>query len=133
MSLTYTCTSNPSPHTQTNVGHLSEQKDVLMQQVSEADTTNQFLRSRLDESERMAMHSQALHDQVSHRDVEIQALNIRLQVRAPSDALLYCTVYYYYSGGNLLGSKIYSISSRSFVLLRLRRVRWILINLTRAF
>ena len=86
-----------------------------MQQVSEADSTNQFLRSRLDESERMAMHSQTLHDQVSHRDVEIQGLNIRIQVRTLSDALLYCTseyilyYMYYHSGGNLLGSFVQCI------------------------
>ena len=65
---------------QANLTKLSEQREVLLQQISEADTTNQLLRSRLDESEKVAMHSQALHDQLSQKEAEVQGLNIQIQV-----------------------------------------------------
>lgn len=70
---------------QSNIGKLADQRDVLVQRVSEADATNNLLRSRLDESEKLAMHTQGLHDDVSQRDGEIQGLNIRIQVRVIID------------------------------------------------
>ncbi len=65
---------------QANVEVLSKERDQLIQQVQDSNTTNQLLQSRLEASERVAMHSQTLHDQLGSRDVEIQGLSIRIQV-----------------------------------------------------
>lgn len=55
-------------------------KSNLQTKLSEAESTNQLLRLRLDEQEKLAIHSQSLHDEIGMREGEVQSLNIRLQV-----------------------------------------------------
>ena len=52
----------------------------LQVKLSEAESTNQLLRIRLDEQEKLAQHSQSLHDEIGMKDNEVQSLSIRLQV-----------------------------------------------------
>lgn len=59
---------------------LQDQADSLRQQLAENEATIQVLKSKLDEQERLTMHSQGLHDEIGFKEGEIQSLNIRLQV-----------------------------------------------------
>ena len=52
----------------------------LQMKLSEAESTNEVLRTRLDEQERLAQHTQSLHDEIGMKDGEVQSLGIRLQV-----------------------------------------------------
>ena len=62
-------------------------KSNLQAKLTEAESTNQLLRFRLDEQEKLAAHSQSLHDEIGMKEGEVQSLNIRLQVRGRGDAL----------------------------------------------
>ena len=48
-------------HMQSSARHLSEQREVLLQKLTESDFTNQLLRSQLDEKEKLTLHSQVAH------------------------------------------------------------------------
>lgn len=65
----------------TGVGQLVQQRDLLEQRLNISESSNQLLRERLEEQQRMTSHTQELHDQIGQRDGEIQALEIRIQVR----------------------------------------------------
>ena len=45
-------------HMQSSARHLSEQREVLLQKLTESDFTNQLLHSQLDEKEKLTLHSQ---------------------------------------------------------------------------
>ena len=55
-------------------------KSNLQAKLTEAESTNQLLRFRLDEQEKLAAHSQSLHDEIGMKEGEMQSLGIRLQV-----------------------------------------------------
>lgn len=55
-------------------------KSNLQAKLTEAESTNQLLRFRLDEQEKLAAHSQSLHDEIGMKEGEMQSLSIRLQV-----------------------------------------------------
>ena len=52
----------------------------LQLKLTEAESTNQLLRLKLDEQEKLAIHTQSLHDEIGMKDGEVQSLSIRLQV-----------------------------------------------------
>ena len=56
-------------------------KSNLQMKLTEAESTNQLLRVKLDEQEKLALHSQSLHDEIGIKEGEVQSLSIRLQVR----------------------------------------------------
>lgn len=66
---------------QASVGHLAQERDLLEQRLTVSESTNQILKERLEEQERMSVHTQSLHDQIGQREGELQTLNIKLEVR----------------------------------------------------
>lgn len=65
---------------QTSVGYLTEHRDLLEQKLTMSKSTNQLLQERLEDQERLAMHSHQLHDELGHKQGELQALDIKMQV-----------------------------------------------------
>ena len=66
---------------QSSVGHLEQERDLLSQRLDVSESTVLLLRERLQEQDKIARHSQSLHDEIGQKEGELQTLDIRLQVR----------------------------------------------------
>lgn len=80
----------------------------MSQQLSDSKTTIHLLQSRLEETERVAMHSQELHDQLGGKEMEMQGLNIRIQVRDVCE--VHVSYIYSYIGSLILRLLLINVS-----------------------
>ena len=77
---------------ESSISLLQEQTDGLRDQLAENEATIQLLRSKLEEQEKLTMHSQGLHDEICYKEGEIQSFNIRLQVYTCNVPMFSCVL-----------------------------------------